>query len=248
MEQLDKQEWLSYVSFCAGGEFPIPVGLISNYDDWLCRSIVGRMLLIREKPEAALRVLSTVMDVVPSREVPPQGLSEVEHKVLCLRDMARIIWAFTGNGEAALRYWDEAIELADGWETRFLSVARGEMHYGRVAMLFLIGRQEQAEKELAEMLDSQHFEMPEFNVNSNRYFARKLLAERAHAAGDLQQATDYLAEAFHYYPMSVEARENEAEALSTADLEERYKKFMAMTKRQYLQWQPAEGARGPVRG
>ena len=246
--ELDRQEWLEYVRFCAGGEFPIPMGLISDYDDWLCRSIVGRMLLIRGKREEALQVLSTVVDVVPSREVPPEGLSEVEHKILCLRDIARLIWDYTHNADAALRYWDEAVELADGWMARFVSVARGEMHYGRAQVLMNAGRNEEAEKEIASMLSSDFFEGPEYNVNSNRYFALRLRAETAYADGNKEKAAAFLAEAFQYYPMSVEALENEAEALACADAEERYQKFMAMTKRQYLQWQPAAEGRGPKRG
>ena len=39
---MDQQEWMGYVSRLANGEYPVPVGMIQDYNDWRCRSIVGR--------------------------------------------------------------------------------------------------------------------------------------------------------------------------------------------------------------
>ena len=41
---MDQQEWMGYVSRLANGEYPVPVGMIQDYNDWRCRSIVGRAL------------------------------------------------------------------------------------------------------------------------------------------------------------------------------------------------------------
>ena len=57
---MDQQEWMGYVSRLANGEYPVPVGMIQDYNDWRCRSIVGRALYWMGDTESAMRVLSTV--------------------------------------------------------------------------------------------------------------------------------------------------------------------------------------------
>ena len=34
---MDQQEWMGYVSRLANGEYPVPVGMIQDYNDWRCR-------------------------------------------------------------------------------------------------------------------------------------------------------------------------------------------------------------------
>ena len=78
---MDQQEWMGYVSRLANGEYPVPVGMIQDYNDWRCRSIVGRALYWMGDTESAMRVLSTVVNVEPNMDDDPEyGLSEAEHK------------------------------------------------------------------------------------------------------------------------------------------------------------------------
>ena len=41
---MNEQEWQACVNHVAGGEYPVPRGMISNYNDWRCRTTVGRAL------------------------------------------------------------------------------------------------------------------------------------------------------------------------------------------------------------
>ena len=77
---MTEQEWNEYVNFASGGEWPIPRGMISDYNNWLCRSIVGRALYFRDKVEEAMTVLATVVDVEPSMEKVEKGMSEQNTK------------------------------------------------------------------------------------------------------------------------------------------------------------------------
>lgn len=242
------QEWQEYVDFVSGGEWPIPRGFVSDYNNWFCRAVVGRALYFREKTEAAMTVLSTVVDVEPSMEKPKSGMGEVEHKILCMRDLAKIVWQLTENSEAALKFWDEAVHLCTVWPYNFSSVARGEISYGRLSMLWAAGKCDLVDAQLKEMVANERFEMPEYNVNSYRYFAYKFKAEREYAAKNVHKAALILEEAFKYYPMSVEARREENKAKAMQDMEDRYQKFLHMSKVQYLQWEVVGDIRGPVRG
>ena len=50
---MEKQEWQGYVQKVASCDYPIPLNLINDYDDWKCRSNVGRMLMILKDIEGA---------------------------------------------------------------------------------------------------------------------------------------------------------------------------------------------------
>ena len=245
---IEAKEWNEYVDFVSGGEWPVPRDFISNYDNWLCRSVVGRALYFRGKTEEAMTVLSTIVNVEPSMEKPKSGMGEVEHKILCMRDLAKIVWKLVENLEASAKFWDEAVRLCSLWPHNFSSVARGEISYGRLGLFLAAGKNDVVEEQLKEMASSQRFEMQEHNVNSYRYFAYKFKAEQEYAHKNVHKAALIFEEAFKYYPMSVEARCEENKAKAMTDMEERYQKFLQMSKVQYLQWDTVEELRGPVRG
>ena len=74
---MDMQEWKAYVKKVANSQYPVPEGMIKDYDDWRCRSIVGRMLYVLDDIEGAIAVLLTVKDIKPNlQDVPEKGLSE----------------------------------------------------------------------------------------------------------------------------------------------------------------------------
>lgn len=190
---MNEQEWLACVNHVAGGEYPIPRGMISNYDDWRCRSTVGRALYWMDEIEASMRVLATVLDVEPDMDdAPEMGLSEAEHKVLCLRDVADIVWKLARNEEAALTYLAQAYELSRAYKHSFRSASRGDMFYRRLAILREVGKEDQAVQEAEVMLE---MEAGNEGINPYRYFAYKFLAEHQHDAGDDVQATQLYAEA-----------------------------------------------------
>ena len=232
---MTEQEWNEYVDFASGGEWPIPRGMISDYNNWLCRSIVGRALYFRNKVEEAMTVLATVVDVEPSMEKAEKGMSEAEHKILCLRDIAKIVWGLTRNSEAALNYWDQAVGLCAQYKHPFVSVARGEISYGRLIMLVAAGCEEQACREARLMTQHESFERE--GINSYRYFAYRFLAEREYAQGNLQKAVLLYEKAFCYYPKSAEGERDYAAAAQMADPGERYAKYCHMSSMQYLQWE-----------
>lgn len=246
---MDQEEWNAYVDFASSGEWPIPRGFISDYNNWICRSIVGRALYFRGKTEAAMTVLSTIVDIAPSMEKPEgTSMGEVEHKILCLRDLGKIVWSLTGSSEAALRFWNEAVDLCKKWPYHFNSVARGEISYGKILMLWDAGKKEQVEELLKAMEANDHFEMKEYNVNSYRYFANKFMAEKEYEAGNIEKAAILFEKAFKYYPMSVEARREEEKAKAMTGYKEKYEQFLKMSKVQYLQWEVVGELKGPVRG
>lgn len=140
MKGITKEEWPVIVKKLSSGALPVPAGLISDYDNWLCRSYAGRTLYIMDDIENALMVLATVLDVEPNLDDKPvDGFSETEHKVLCLLTMADIIWTLAKNADAAVRYVDEAAELCQKFTGEFLVTGWEECQVKRWDILFQMG-------------------------------------------------------------------------------------------------------------
>lgn len=232
---MNEQEWLACVNHVASGEYPIPRGMISNYDDWRCRSTVGRALYWMDEVEAAMRVLATVLEVEPDLDdAPEMGLSEAEHKVLCLRDVAEIVWKLARKEDAALTYLEQAYELSRAYKHSFRSASRGEIFYRRLTILREVGKEEQAVQEALAMLE---MEAKSEGINPYRYFALKFLAEHEHNMGDDEKASSIFAEAFKYYPVSEAGERDLAKAAATEDASERYKAYTFCSTIQYRPWE-----------
>lgn len=232
---MEKQEWLEYVHKVSSCDYPIPPNLINDYDDWKCRSNVGRMLLILKDIEGAMRVLSTVKDVQPDMDdVPEFGLSEAEHKVLCLRDIAEIVWKLTGTANASLIYLKEAYRLCREYKAVFRSADRGAVWARRLELLRSCGEEQKAVAEAKAMLDN---EKENVGINPYRFHALKFLAESMAEQGDYNKASLLLSQAYESFPLSDAGKRDLAEAAGITDVKQRYESYHHCTTIQYQPWE-----------
>lgn len=232
---MDKQEWQEYVQKVATCDYPIPPYMISNYEDWKCRSNVGRMLMILKDIEGAMAVLATVKDIQPDMDDAPEyGLSEAEHKVLCLRDLAEIIWQLTGTGDAPIFYLREADQICRNYKHVFRSASRGAIWVKQLEIMRSCGKLEQASLKAAEMLKEQK----DVNgVNPYRFYALKFMAENLADKNEYAKASLLLADAYKSFPVNAAAEKDLHEAESTSDSKERYEKYYHCTTIQYQPWE-----------
>lgn len=232
---MEQEQWNEYVNKVATCQWPVPTGMISDMNDWRCRSIVGRMLLVLDDIEGAMEVLSTVIKEKPDEEnVPEYGLSDVEHMVLCLRDVAEIVWKLTHTSHAPLIYLDRAYRYCRRFKHPFHGVARGDIWCRRLEIMRESEQGDKAEQEAREMLEA---EKDNGGVNPYRYFAGKFLAENAAAAGNFKEAAELLAEALQHYPLNEQGKADIAVAAAEQEDEARYKKYLACTKIKYAPWE-----------
>lgn len=232
---MEQEQWKEYVKKVANCQWPVPVSMISDMDNWRCRSIVGRMLLVLDDIEGAMQVLSTVINEKPDENnVPENGLSDVEHKVLCLRDVAEIIWKLTGTDHAPLIYLNSAYKYCRKFQHPFRSVARGDIWYRRLEIMRDSNQLEKALQEAEEMLEA---EKNNGGINPYRYAAYKFLAEDAAGREDYAKAAELLAEGLKYYPLNEQGEKDVAEAAAASDAQERYKKYHHCTTIKYKPWE-----------
>ncbi len=242
---MDDKEWNGYVNKIASGAWPIPINMIRDQNDWMCRSVVGRALLFKDDPEGAMTVLSTVLDVEPDMDDAPEtGLSQAEHKTLCLRDLGEIIWKLTQNAEAALQYVDEGFKLAREYQHAFRTGARGELWYRHLQLLAAAGKKDQAaaeaQKMFAEECEKSHApkqDNPDSLINPYKYFSLKFLAEDSFAKGKVTDAVKLLRRAFDFYPVSQAGKRDLAQAEAVVKPEEQYQAYLHCTTIQYLPWE-----------
>lgn len=258
MTEISDKEWHDYVIKCTTGEWPVPSVFVSDKNNWICRAIVGRVLYFIKDTEGALTVLSTVVnDVTPDMEDHPnEGMCEAEHYVLCLRDIAQIIWELTKNGDAALQYLDRAFAVCREFKYRFHTEARGDIWYRKLNILSESGRPAEA-KTLAEQMAAEEKEAPHVpapitpdplyeTVNPYIFYSLRFLAEQAHSEGKAETACLLFAEAYEYFPLSAAGRRDIEKAKETEDPEEQYKAWIYCTTFQYMPWekQPIVNLRG----
>ena len=235
---MDPKEWQAYVEKVAKCQFPVPMELINDYEDWRCRSIVGRMLLVLDDVEGAIAILSTVKDIKPNLEdVPENGLSEAEHKVLCLRDIAEIVYKLTGTTAAPIVYLDEANHWCRAYQHPFRGADRGAIWYRRQELLLEAGQNERA-MELAEK--TWNAEKAEVKVNPYAFYAAKFLAEQLAAQGDYTKAALLLEAAYQYYPENADCKQALAAAGKLEDAAKRYEAYHKCTTISYEPWEKRE--------
>ena len=231
---MEFEEWQEYVNKVASYSIPIPPDFIKDYNDWHCRSIVGRMLFIMQDIEGAMRVLSTVRDIeIDMDQYPDYGLSDAEHKCLCLRDLGEIVWLAAQKAEAALYYFEQAYAICCAYKHPLHSAKRGAIWARILDLKFASGRQNEALQEcLAKMQEQQ----PE-GVNQYLFYGNKFLAERFAEKGDFEKANAHFVEGFKYYPLSDAGRRDLAEAAAEPNAEEGYKKYQHCATLQYRPWE-----------
>lgn len=244
---MDAQEYAYYVSKVTGGEFPVPSGMVADQDDWLCRSTLGRTLFFKKEYEDAMTVLATVKDVQPNMDdAPDQGMSEAEHKTLCLRDLGEIIFIMTKAPKVARKYIDEAYALATAYRHPFRSPARGQLWLRHLQLLALEEGEQAAaaEQEARDRIASEQVQStaPEPDdgmtyVNPYVYYSHEFLAERAAARGEFAQAADLMKEGFKSRPLSIAGKRDTLKASQVEDDRKRYEAYVQCAKHMYLPWE-----------
>lgn len=235
---MEFEEWQGYVSTVANCDYPIPPNFINNYNDWHCRSIVGRMLFMLKDIEGAMRVLSTVRDVEVDMEHNPEyGLSDPEHKCLCFRDLGEIVWMLSGNAQASLYYFEEAYKICQEYKHPMISAKRGGIWARRLEIKRDSGDLKTALDECLVKMEEQN---KEDKINTYLFYGNKFLADTFAQKGDYAKACDFMAAGFKYYPLSEAGERDIAEAEAIEDLQKRYEAYSHCATLQYRPWEDSK--------
>ena len=130
--------------------------------------------------------------------------ASIEDKVLALDKLAYICQNYTGDLDKSLEYINMAIELAERNDISFSYVLRGSIWLKRLQLLELLGRNDEIEAELENILNK--YEAEELNSNSYLFNAYKYKAKLEYDRGIYETALGYLIASQKYYPIKFYAK------------------------------------------
>lgn len=201
MNQVNYGYWVEYLK---NNYLPLPDCLVADFSNWRSRSLVARALIRAGEPEAALELLKTVIFINLDLTRQPLLFSEVEDKVWCLMEAAKVVWELERDGAAALDWLEQAAGLTATYPFRFCFVSCGEVWYTRLLLLCHMGQADKALEEVQTRISNNRFDGSK--ANSVMHYALQFQAYWAKEQGNWFDALQFLRLAFRYYPASKEEK------------------------------------------
>lgn len=125
LTQEEYQYWIEYVN---KNYFPLPDITVKDMSNWRHRSVLARALARAREYGPAMELFQSIAAItVDSEEENWSGLSEVEDKAWCLKEMAVILWRTTGSRKEAVPYMEQARVLIETHPQQFQFLNRWEV-------------------------------------------------------------------------------------------------------------------------
>ena len=172
-----------------------------GYDSWECRASLGRHLASRTfgQREAAIKILKTVVDVDVADEFTIcTHMTDLEDKAWAMQELGVCIWNHSRNAQEALHYTDIALNLAESTNREYCFITRGEIWSNRLLFLKKLNLKEDALQEADEKIAL--VQQGKVRIQSYAYYGYVFKARHKAECGDIEEALQYLKQAFDYYP------------------------------------------------
>jgi tetratricopeptide (TPR) repeat protein len=241
---ISRQDYARHVEWATENYIKIPKLMVSNYDDWLSRGMLGRYLYTAKRYADAIPVLETIVDVKVAD--PDEGLlwpsSEYEHKAWCLQYLALAIVIERNDYVTALKYMNKALRLADRSKSNFEFVVRGQLWLNRLLFRAKLGRAQESKKEARIRLASIVLEPG--RSNSYYFFGYAFLAKMAMEEGNGQQALELFRRGLEAYNLEKPDRELLQEAEDCSDPAEAFRLIWPLVDTPYRIWDESLKVKG----
>lgn len=162
-------------------------------DDWHARARLAHFLGMPEigKMEEAIELFRTVVE----EDVDEEHAEDVEEKVFALQKLSSLERQQEGQGEAALRHINVAIELAESTDFLYKFILRGELWGDRWNLMHQLKLSKEAEAEADERIEA-YKDIP-IEHNSYLYYGYRFKAMLSAERGVTLVAKDYMHMALH---------------------------------------------------
>lgn len=165
---------------------------LGGMDDWHARARLAHFLAMPgiEKEEEARELFQSVVEA----DADEENAEDVEEKAFALQRLSALEKE-RGEHDAALRYINLAIELAESTDFLYKYILRGELWADRWNLLHRMGNTEEAEAEVDERI-AVYEDLPALH-NSYIYYGYRFKAQLSAERGDTFIAKDYMHMAIH---------------------------------------------------
>lgn len=191
---MNAQDFHKLVHLVVDSEAAPPHNLfLKGYDDWHARARLAHFLALPSLNhiDEAVELFRSVVEI----EVDEENAEDVEEKVYALQKLSSIR-RDQKDYDAALKYINLAIELAESTDFLYKYILRGELWADRWMTLHKLGQTKDAESELDERIAA--FEDIPLHYNSYLYYGYRFKAQLAAERDIPLVAKDYMHMAFKY--------------------------------------------------
>lgn len=204
----------------------------AGYEDWRTRGMVARFLA-RYHPQYQMEAIDLFKSLI---DVVVVDKEEVDLKAWALQELGILVMRESGDAEEAILYTTMALDLSESMQGNFSFVERGNIWRGRLELLKLAGKTEEALQEVDQRIEE--FKDDKRNPHSYLYNAFAFKAKIEYQAGHIEEALNGLKQALDYFPNEYWA-ENELEDIWSQrddDLNSTYEQMIELTQQSDLSW------------
>jgi len=233
---ISREEYAQWVEWAKNNYTNIPGILVSNYDAWECRAMLGRYLYVAKQYGAAILILETIVDVKYDEgegddQYNPTGL---EMKAWSLQWLSLAILFEKNDKVLALKYMKKALRLADLSTAYFHFVVRGELWLNCLLLKAKLGRKIQAVGETHARLS--RLVVEDGLSNSYYFFGYAFLGQMAMEEQKPQLALDLFKKGLTAYNLEETDKELLIQTEACADPGDAFKMLWQLVDEPYRLW------------
>ncbi|MCC5911651.1 MAG: hypothetical protein JJT76_14595 [Clostridiaceae bacterium] len=207
---MNKERYDELVQIVVDGPLHPPKKLVEDFYKWQSRLMLARFLANERYQQytPALELMEYTLDK-DMRNFDGKGSYEeyLDHKVSLLSDLGVLHWNLYKDGEKALKYLSESLELAESVDYEFSLSNRGDIWNKKLKVLEQLGDEEK----VLEAVRKKFIEIERestFDTNSYLYYGNLNLAQITQSRCDWKKAVENLKEALNYLELHDHERES----------------------------------------
>ena len=149
MDNKELQKWSEYVI----DKWTLPNCITDHYRktlyDWRTKLIIARLLHKSDNLQPALELIESVLSEEINRKENCDGyfgtyIEYIDNKAWAYKELGILYWKLYKDGEKGLQYIEEALNIAESIDNKFMIIVRGDIFRDKLELLKEIGREEEA--------------------------------------------------------------------------------------------------------
>lgn len=201
---MDKETYLKWVEWLDDNWKGIPKGIYDNYDDFVCKVHMARLITaVGEEEQVALDLYEQILKehlIAFDEKLGMSYQAYIEAKIMTLEGIGDLSYRINNDAVKAYHYLEKALEIAEFVDYDFGIVVRGELWADKLRYLREIKGDQVVLDEIENRINYHKENFP-LTANSYLYSAYCLLSDIEQYNNNKDQQLAYYKQAMEYYPL-----------------------------------------------